>query len=100
MPDDIEPIFADAVRDTVRRFEQTGSPVISDGEQRKAHNFASYCVDGLSNFAPDGFRLQFVGHHRLWPRLTAGPFRFLHRGATFLQALQPLTSRPVKQAVI
>ena len=42
-------MYADAMRDTIRRFEDTGSPVISDGEQRKYHNFATYAVHGLSN---------------------------------------------------
>ena len=42
----LEVLYDAAVRDTVARFEATGSPVISDGEQRKNHNFATYCVDG------------------------------------------------------
>lgn len=89
-----------AVRDTLLRFEETGSPVISDGEQRKAHNFADYCVHGLPNFAPDGFRLQFVHHYRQWPRLTAGPFRYAQRADHHLAAARPLTRLPLKQAVI
>jgi len=89
-----------AVRDTLKCFEATGSPVISDGEQRKAHNFADYCVHGLPNFAPDGFKLQFVRHFRQWPRLTAGPFRYLHRADHHLAAALPLTQLPLKQAVI
>ena len=43
----VEPLYEDAIRDTVARFEATGSPVISDGEQRKYHNFWTYCVHGL-----------------------------------------------------
>jgi 5-methyltetrahydropteroyltriglutamate--homocysteine methyltransferase len=35
----LSPLYEEAVRDTVARFEATGSPVISDGEQRKYHNF-------------------------------------------------------------
>jgi 5-methyltetrahydropteroyltriglutamate--homocysteine methyltransferase len=35
----LEPLYEDAVRDTVKRFEATGSPVITDGEQRKYQNF-------------------------------------------------------------
>lgn len=97
---DVDAAYEAAVADTVARFEATGSPVITDGEQRKTHNFASYCVEGLPNFAPDGFRLRFVHHDRLWPRLTAGPFRFLHKGADYLEDLQRRTTRPVKQAVI
>jgi 5-methyltetrahydropteroyltriglutamate--homocysteine methyltransferase len=99
-PDELEHFYASAVKDTLQRFEATGSPVITDGEQRKSHNFASYCVDGLPNFAPDGFKLQFVGHHRVWPRLTQGPFRYLRKGAQFLREAQGLTQRALKQAVI
>lgn len=52
----LEVFYDEAVRDTIAQFEATGSPVISDGEQRKNHNFATYCVDGAHNFAPDGFK--------------------------------------------
>jgi 5-methyltetrahydropteroyltriglutamate--homocysteine methyltransferase len=31
----LNPLYEEAIRDTVRRFEDTGSPVITDGEQRK-----------------------------------------------------------------
>src|SRR5437868_3408739 len=48
-------LYEDAIRDTIRRFEATGSPVISDGEQRKYHNFWTYYVQGMPNTAPDGF---------------------------------------------
>ena len=47
----LDPLYEDAIRDTVRRFEETGSPVITDGEQRKYHNFWTYCVHGLPNTA-------------------------------------------------
>ena len=89
-----------AVVDTLRAFEATGSPVITDGEQRKSHSFADYCVHGLPNFAPDGFKLQFTSHYRQWPRLTAGPFRYAQRGDQYLAAALRLTTRPMKQAVI
>lgn len=35
----LAPIFEAATRDTIERFEATGSPVITDGEQRKYQNF-------------------------------------------------------------
>ncbi len=89
-----------AVRQTLADFEATGSPVITDGEQRKYHNFASYCVHGLPNFRPDGFRLQFVNHHRVWPRITAGPFRYRESGDQYLARALELTRVPLKQAVI
>jgi 5-methyltetrahydropteroyltriglutamate--homocysteine methyltransferase len=45
----LDPLWEKAVRDTVRAFEATGSPVITDGEQRKYHNFWTYPVEGLPN---------------------------------------------------
>jgi 5-methyltetrahydropteroyltriglutamate--homocysteine methyltransferase len=35
----LEPLYDAAIRDTIERFEKTGSPIITDGEQRKYHNF-------------------------------------------------------------
>ncbi len=93
-------LFDEAIRDTIARFEETGSPVLTDGEQRKYHNFGTYCVDGLPNIAPDGFKLPFVTHVRQWPRLTAGPFRYLMGADDFLEVARRYTQRPVKQAVI
>src|SRR3979409_848152 len=73
----LDPLYDAAVRDTIARFEETGSPVVTDGEQRKYHNFWTYCVHGLPNTAPDGFEIPFAaGHVRRMPRLTAGPFRY------------------------
>jgi len=48
--DALEALFDGAVRDTIRRFQQTGSPVITDGEQRKP-SFATYPIHGLANLA-------------------------------------------------
>jgi 5-methyltetrahydropteroyltriglutamate--homocysteine methyltransferase len=31
----LNPLFEEAIRDTIVQFEATGSPVITDGEQRK-----------------------------------------------------------------
>ena len=69
---ELEALYADAVRDTIVRFEATGSPVITDGEQRKP-SFATYPIDGLE-LAPDGVVIPFAdGHTRQLPRLTRGP---------------------------
>ncbi|MDB5742101.1 MAG: 5-methyltetrahydropteroyltriglutamate--homocysteine methyltransferase [Polaromonas sp.] len=90
-----------AIRDTLARFEATGSPVITDGEQKKYHNFWTYCVHGMPNTAPDGFRIPFAaGHTRRMPRLTAGPFRYRHYADEFLEAAVRHTGKPLKQAVI
>src|SRR3984893_1149124 len=96
----LDPLFEEAIRETIERFEATGSPVITDGEQRKYHNFGTYCVDGLPNIAPDGFKLPFVTHIRQWPRLTAGPFRYLMRADNFIDVDKRYAHVPLKQAVI
>jgi 5-methyltetrahydropteroyltriglutamate--homocysteine methyltransferase len=44
--------YEEATRDTIEQFEATGSPVITDGEQRKYHNFWTYSVHGLKNTSP------------------------------------------------
>src|SRR5260370_26899838 len=73
----LAPLYEAAIRDTIERFEATGSPVVTDGEQRKHHNFATYSVHGLTNTAPDGFKIPFAdGHTRRMSRLTPGPFRY------------------------
>ena len=40
----LDPLYEAAVKDTIERFEETGSPIITDGEQRKYHNFWTYSV--------------------------------------------------------
>jgi 5-methyltetrahydropteroyltriglutamate--homocysteine methyltransferase len=102
-PDDpaLDPLYDAAIRDTVARFEETGSPVITDGEQRKYHNFWTYSVQGLPNTAPDGFKIPFsAGHTRRMPRLTAGPFRYRRLADTYLDVALRYATVPVKQAVI
>ena len=94
-------LYEDAIRDTVERFEAAGSPVVTDGEQRKYHNFATYCVHGLPNTAPDGFQILFSdGHTRRLPRLTGGPFRYMRYADSFLDVAMRYAHVPVKQAII
>ena len=97
----LDRLYDDAIRDTIERFEATGSPVITDGEQRKYHNFWTYSVHGLPNTAPDGFKIPFsAGHVRRMPRLTAGPFRYRRQADTYLDVACRYATVPVKQAVI
>lgn len=97
----LDPLYLDATRDTIAQFEATGSPVITDGEQRKYHNFWTYSVEGLPNTAPDGFQIPFAaGHTRRMPRLTQGPMRYLRYADRFLETALRMTRLPVKQAVI
>ncbi|WP_254063872.1 cobalamin-independent methionine synthase II family protein [Granulicella sp. S190] len=89
-----------ALRETIHRFEQTGSPILTDGEQTKP-SFATYPLSGLDNLAPDGVTIPFAdGHTRQLPRLTAGPFRYGVHAATYTQAARRYTHLPLKQAVI
>jgi 5-methyltetrahydropteroyltriglutamate--homocysteine methyltransferase len=89
-----------AIKETIRRLEEAGSPVITDGEQTKP-SFATYPLDGMDNLASDGVVIPFAdGHTRQLPRLTRGPFRYNVHAATYLKAAQRHAHRPVKQAVI
>lgn len=47
--------YDQAIRDTIQRLEQTGSPVVSDGEQAKP-SFATYPLAGLANLGPGAGR--------------------------------------------
>src|SRR5207248_9201793 len=81
----------DGVRDTIKRFEATESPVISDGEQSKP-SFATYPIHGLASLAPDGVTIPFAdGHTRRLPRLTAGPFRYQTYADVYLVAARAHT---------
>ena len=98
---DLTLVYEKAIRETIEQLEATGSPVVTDGEQRKYHNFASYPVEGLPNTAPDGFKIPFSdGHTRRLPRLTAGPFRYARYADAFLDVALRYAHVPVKQAVI
>src|SRR5258707_452953 len=100
-PDELDALYDDAVRDTIAHLEALGSPVVTDGEQRKP-SFATYPLQGLDGLlAPDGVVIPFAdGHTRQLPRLTGGPFRYGAQSETYLTAAQRYATAPVKQAVI
>src|SRR5258705_9830930 len=92
--------FARAVQDTIRRFEATGSPVITDGEQTKP-SFATYPVSGLQQLDPDGVVVPYAdGHNRQLPKLTGGPFRYQLKAGDFYKQAVKYARAPIKQAVI
>ena len=94
-------LYDEAVRDTIARFEATGSPVITDGEQRKYQNFWTYSVQGHPYTDPEGFKIPFVaGHVRRMPRLLKGPFRYQRYADVYLDFAKRWTKMPIKQAVI
>ncbi len=97
----LDALYEQAIRDTIAKFEATGSPVITDGEQRKYHNFLTYCVQGLPNTALDGFKIPFsAGHIRRMPRLVSGPFRYIRYADQYLDVALKYAHVSVKQAVI
>jgi 5-methyltetrahydropteroyltriglutamate--homocysteine methyltransferase len=97
---ELDELYTSAIVDTIERFEATGSPIISDGEQSKP-SFATYPVHGLENIAPDGVKIPFEdGHVRQLPRLTSGPFRYKTHADKYLEVARRHARVPVKQAVI
>jgi len=96
----LDRLCQEALRDTIHRFEATGSAVITDGEQTKP-SFATYPIHGLANLAPDGVTIPFAdGHSRQLPRLASGPFRYKTHAASYLEGAKRYTRTPLKQAVI
>ena len=97
-----------ACLDSILRMEATGSPMVTDGEQR-ASSFATYPLTdtlagtGLAeHLAADGqyFAIFEDGHHRQLPRLTGGPFRYRTYASQYLEKAVAMANKPVKQAVI
>jgi methionine synthase II (cobalamin-independent) len=97
-----------ACLDSIKRMEATGSPIVSDGEQRMS-SFATYPLadtlagTGLAeHLAGDGqyFAIFADGHHRQLPRLTGGPFKYKTYAAEFTAKAVQMASKPLKQAVI
>jgi methionine synthase II (cobalamin-independent) len=97
-----------AAEDSIKRLEETGEPIVTDGEQRES-SFATYPITdtlagtGLAdNLAGDGqfFAIFDDGHHRQLPRLTGGPFRYKTFASEYVEKNRRIASRDVKQAVI
>ena len=88
-----------AVRDTIERLAATGSPIVSDGEQRR-HSFASYPLASDSIEEGPVFAVFADGHHRVVPRLASAPFRFQAWAADDVIGARKHTELPLKQAVI
>lgn len=99
-PEQFDRIAQAALRDTIQRFEATGSPVITDGEQTKP-SFATYPLAGFARVSPDGVIIPFAdGHTRQLPRLISGPFHYATYASQYFAAARRLTDAPLKQAVI
>jgi methionine synthase II (cobalamin-independent) len=97
-----------AAKDSITHGEETGEPIISDGEQWWS-SFATYPVTdtlagtGLADhLGPGGqyFAIFADGHYRQLPKLVGGPFRYKTYAADTLARSIKLASKPMKQAVI
>jgi 5-methyltetrahydropteroyltriglutamate--homocysteine methyltransferase len=89
-----------ALKETIKAFEQTGSPVITDGEQLKP-SFATYPIHGSRQLASDGVVIPFAdGHMRQLPKFIGRKFKYENFASTYLIKAKQHTSVPVKQAVI
>ncbi|MBA2309377.1 MAG: hypothetical protein H0W01_08810 [Pseudonocardiales bacterium] len=97
-----------AAKDSIERMEATGSPIVSDGEQRWS-SFATYPITdtlagtGLADNLGGGgqyFAIFADGHHRQLPRLTGGPFRYKTFAGDTLKKSIGYANKPMKQAVI
>src|ERR1700726_3149703 len=98
-----------AGRDSIEHQEATGTPIISDGEQRWS-SFATYAItdtlagtglaDNLAGTGGQYFAIFADGHHRQLPRLTGGPFRYKTYAAEFTEKAMKMATKPLKQAVI
>lgn len=106
--DQLEEQQEEAVKDTIDRYQATGAPIISDGEQRWS-SFATYPITdtlagtGLApGLAPGGqhFAIFADGHGRQLPKLVSGPFRYNQYAADALKKSLPYATTPMKQAVI
>jgi len=97
---ELSKLYNEALKDTIHRFEETGSPVITDGEQTKP-SFATYPIMGMKQLDPNGVIIPFADNHtRQLPKITAGPFRYQTYANSYLEKAKQFTNMPVKQAVI
>ncbi|HLZ86167.1 MAG TPA: cobalamin-independent methionine synthase II family protein [Puia sp.] len=97
---ELEILFERALKDTLQRFEASGSPVITDGEQTKP-SFATYPLAGSTQLDPNGIVIPIAdGHTRQLPKLNGGPFHYQVYAGDFYKRAALMTRLPVKQAVI
>ncbi len=106
--DELQAIQDEAAEDSIKRLEETGEPIVTDGEQRES-SFATYnltdtlagtgLADGL---AGDGqfFAIFDDGHNRQLPRITKGPFHYKTYASQFVSKNKQIATHEVKQAVI
>src|SRR4051795_336300 len=105
---ELEELQDAAAKDSVEQMEATGSPIVSDGEQRWS-SFATYPIattlagTGLAPMLGPGgqfFAIFADGHGRQLPKLLRGPFAYNQYASDALEKSIRYASKPMKQAVI
>ncbi|MGO1958361.1 MAG: hypothetical protein ACTH20_02620 [Canibacter sp.] len=101
---ELSPLVDEAIRDTVAQFVHTGSPLITDGEQRR-QSFATYLLDGTEATHDEVFAVFADGHHRVVPQLAQPRFQFSHWASDGLAFAQQTlhgckSEAKLKQAVV
>jgi len=105
---ELEELQDAAAKDSIEQMEATGSPIVSDGEQRWS-SFATYPIattlagTGLAPMLGPGgqfFAIFADGHGRQLPKLLRGPFAYNQYAADALKKSIRFASKPMKQAVI
>jgi 5-methyltetrahydropteroyltriglutamate--homocysteine methyltransferase len=89
-----------SIHETIKELEQTGSKIITDGEQAKP-SFLTYPIYALADesytFSSDCFALTFSdGHQRSLPRLAKAPFRYATYAHTYVDEAKKHTNLPIK----
>ncbi|MGQ0837275.1 5-methyltetrahydropteroyltriglutamate--homocysteine methyltransferase [Actinokineospora sp.] len=106
--DALEEMQDAAAKESIERYEATGSPIVSDGEQRWS-SFATYPITdtlagtGLADTLAGGgqyFAIFADGHRRQLPKLAKGPFKYKTYAADTLKKSIGYATKPMKQAVI
>jgi methionine synthase II (cobalamin-independent) len=105
---ELEELQDAAAKDSIEQMEATGSPIVTDGEQRWS-SFATYPIattlagTGLAPMLGPGgqfFAIFADGHGRQLPKLLRGPFAYNQYAADALKKSIRFASKPMKQAVI
>jgi 5-methyltetrahydropteroyltriglutamate--homocysteine methyltransferase len=92
---ELDRLYEEATRYTIERFETAGSPVVRDGEQRRYHNFATYCVHGPPKMAPCGFEILVSdGYTRHFVRLTCSLFGYIRYAECNLDVAMRYAAEP------
>jgi hypothetical protein len=67
----LDPLYEEAIRDTIERFEATGSPVITDGEQRKVAQLLDLLRTRSPEHGPRWFQNPIFGRDTAFEKIRA-----------------------------